>query len=161
MFDAAYAKVESYFENESKGTMPSLLKIVELRELKRLYEKAHGSSLEIEIQSMDSVYELLKKHPKFRGICLDSCMKYFKVRSDTTRAQKELALIFDEFPEIISRWKRGIEPASSLISSVSYNSFTRYTQVYVNHFTNMDYVKFYVKYLTKYSSTGYYYKGTD
>ncbi|MHA2081755.1 MAG: DUF7379 domain-containing protein [Candidatus Thorarchaeota archaeon] len=52
-------------------------------------------------------------------------------------------------------------PATSLISSVSYTSSTRYVRVYVNHFDNMDYVKFYVKYKSKYGWTGYYYMGTD
>ncbi|MHA2263681.1 MAG: DUF7379 domain-containing protein [Candidatus Thorarchaeota archaeon] len=52
-------------------------------------------------------------------------------------------------------------PASQLISSVSYTSSTRYVRVYVNHFTNMHYVKFYVKYKSKYGWTGYYYMGTD
>jgi hypothetical protein len=33
--------------------------------------------------------------------------------------------------------------------------------VYVDHFANMDYVKFYVKYHAKFSETGYYYMGTD
>ena len=52
-------------------------------------------------------------------------------------------------------------PASSLVSSVSYTSSTMNVRVYVNHFTNMDYVKFYVKYYISGSWTGYYYKGTD
>ncbi len=52
-------------------------------------------------------------------------------------------------------------PASSLVSSVSYTSSTRYVRVYVNHFTNMDYVKFYVKYYSSGSWTSYSYMGTD
>ncbi|MHA1961875.1 MAG: esterase/lipase family protein [Candidatus Thorarchaeota archaeon] len=52
-------------------------------------------------------------------------------------------------------------PQTSLISSVSYTSSTRYVRVYVNHYPDMNYVKFYVKYKSKYGWTGYYYMGTD
>ena len=52
-------------------------------------------------------------------------------------------------------------PAPSLVSSVSYTSSTRNVRVYVNHFTNMDKVKFYVKYYNSYGWTSYSYMGTD
>ncbi len=53
-------------------------------------------------------------------------------------------------------------PASSLISSVSVVSSTRNVKVYVNHYSEMDYVKFYVRYKSKTGSWTYpYYMGTD
>jgi hypothetical protein len=53
-------------------------------------------------------------------------------------------------------------PASSLISSVSVIASTRTVKVYVNHYPAMDYVKFYVKYKTKFGSwTSYSYMGSD
>jgi len=53
-------------------------------------------------------------------------------------------------------------PASSLISSVSVITSSRTVKVYVNHYPAMDYVKFYVKYKTKFGSwTSYSYMGSD
>ena len=53
-------------------------------------------------------------------------------------------------------------PASSLISSVSVITSSRTVKVYVNHYPAMDYVKFYVKYKTKFGSwTSYSYMGID
>jgi pimeloyl-ACP methyl ester carboxylesterase len=51
-------------------------------------------------------------------------------------------------------------PATQLISSV--DVVGTMVEVLVNHFSAMDYVRFYVKYKPKFGSwTGYYYKGTD
>ncbi len=114
-FDGQLQEVGSYFEGDMEREMPSLVREVEQKEKRRIYEQVHGGPPEVEIESMDDVDRLLEKYPqereeenfpdRYRHVEI-----YLEIRKDETRSQRELAEIHDVSQGRISKIQAGIEP---------------------------------------------------
>ncbi len=118
-FVTNYREVGDYYENGMMGNVPSLVKEIDGRAMRRLYEDIHGGPPEVRIESMRDVDRLLKKYPKerkednFQERYRKSIVS-FEVRDNHSMTNKELVEIFDIPQGKVSNYLNGKE--TTLIS---------------------------------------------
>ena len=108
---------KSYFDsaNDRNSVKPSLVKEVESREIRRMYETIHGGPPELKIESMKDVDSLLEKHPQERNSPdfderYRHCGIYFEIRGDFSLKRDEQAKKYNVGHGIAGEWRKGVEP---------------------------------------------------
>lgn len=109
--------VKSYFDSadDRNSVKPSLVKEVENREIRRMYETIHGGPPELKIESMKDVDSLLEKHQQERNSPdfderYRHCGIYFEIKGDFSLKRDEQAKKYNVGHGIAGEWRKGVEP---------------------------------------------------
>ncbi|GAH33148.1 unnamed protein product, partial [marine sediment metagenome] len=111
-FVTKYREVGEYYENGMMGDVPSLVREIDERVIRHLYEDIHGGLPKVRIESMKDVDRLLKKYPEereernFQERYRKSRI-YFEVINNHSMTQKELAEVYDIRRERVSEYLMG------------------------------------------------------
>jgi hypothetical protein len=117
-FDERYQDAAVYCKLEDKENTepPELVRDLEFRELKRMYEVVHGGPPEVNIESMEDVDDLIARHPN-EGKRSDFDERkgfselYFLIRNDHSMKRDEIAEAYRVSKGFVSNSWNDIEPA--------------------------------------------------
>ena len=117
-FDRRYQDAAAYCKLEDKENIeqPELVRELEFRELKRMYEVVHGGPPEVSIEAIEDVDDLIAKHPNeskrsdFDGRKGFSEL-YFLIRNDHSMKRDEIAEAYSVSKGFVSNSWNDIEPA--------------------------------------------------
>ncbi|MHA3964594.1 MAG: hypothetical protein AM325_013770 [Candidatus Thorarchaeota archaeon SMTZ1-45] len=117
-FDKRYQDAAEYCKLEDKENTepPELVRELEFRELKRMYEVVHGGPPEVKIESMEDMDELIEKHPnESKRSDFDERKEfselYFQIRNDHSMKRDEIAEAYRVSKGFVSNSWNDIEPA--------------------------------------------------
>ncbi|MHA1614419.1 MAG: hypothetical protein ACTSYJ_06200 [Candidatus Thorarchaeota archaeon] len=111
-FATKYREAGEYYENGMMGDVPSLVREIDERVIRHLYEDIHGGPPKVRIESMKDVDRLLKKYPEereernFQERYRKSRIS-FEVRNNHSMTQKELAEVYSIRRERVSECLMG------------------------------------------------------
>ncbi len=117
-YDFRYKDAIKYcnLEKTEGVVIPDLVKELERRELKRLYEIVHGGPPKIKMESIDDVETLIKKHPSERKRTDFEDRKrfselYFQIKNDHSMKRDEIAKKYEVSKGFVTKAWNDIEPA--------------------------------------------------
>ncbi|TFF84811.1 hypothetical protein EU524_00200 [Candidatus Thorarchaeota archaeon] len=110
-FQEQLEEVVDYY-NGNACEKPSLLSDLEYLELRRKYVEANGGLPDIEMDSIQDLNELIKKHRGDEPVCeksYEQAETYFQIRNESGKSQHQLAEEYDCSQSKISNIQRGVE----------------------------------------------------
>jgi len=117
-FDERYQDAAEYCKLEDRENIepPKLVKEVEFRELKCMYEIVHGGPPEVKIESMEDVDELIERYPnESKRSDFDERKEfselYFQIRNDHSMKRDEIARAYRVSKGFVTNSWNDIEPA--------------------------------------------------
>jgi hypothetical protein len=117
-YQTGLEEATAYFkgiENGNDSAKPDLVKELEHREIRRMYEVIHGGPPELKIESMKDVDGLLENHSEERDRAgfderYRHCEIYFEIRGDYSLRREELAEKYNVGHSNAQKWRNGVEP---------------------------------------------------